>query len=176
MPTVARILELAPTCCRLADDHKFKSELFRKVAKSSSNQAVLIYVYWKILNEIYERDNTYELQAPANYLWELCQKWAFKAASIVDGGIGGQVTPVTPGGIPARIEFYVSASSFIADGASSVQLPLTWSGYGVEVDRGNVPQSTLSTEPSYFNYDSATRTLTISPAAVLGELIAIIPL
>ena len=176
MPTIARILELAPTCCYLASNYKDKQELFSTRAKSTFNQSTLIYIYWKILNEIYTRDSTYDgLQAPANYLWELCQKFAFKAANIVDGGGGGQIAPITPTVKPSRIEFEVDGTTFIATGETTVQLPISWDGWNVEVERGNIPQSTLSTQPSYFSYDEDTRELIITPGAFLGELIAIIP-
>lgn len=177
MPTINRILQLAPTCCYLASNDASKQGLFQgAIPTASKNQATLIYIYYTILNKIYTIDPTYPgLQAPANYLYELEQKFVFKAAQIVDGGGGGQVTPITPATKPMRIEFNVSASSFIAAGQSTVQLPLSWAGWNVELDRGNVPQSTLNTEASYFNYDEDTRELTISPAGITGELIAIIP-
>lgn len=177
MPTVARILELAPTCCYLASNYKDKQALFGGKAKSTNNQATLIYIYWKILNEIYERDNDYAgLQAPANYLWELCQKFAFKAANIVDGGGGGQIAPITPGGaLPTPYYFLVDATSFVATGETTVTMPTSWTGYNLAFSRGGVVQTTVDTEPSYFSYDVDTREFICTPAAVEGELFALIP-
>ena len=176
MPTVERILELAPTCCRLAEDHKWKRAIFSGVPKSSQNQAILIYIYYKILNEIYTRDNDYPgLQAPANYLWELCQKFGFKAANIVDGGGSGQIAPVTPTVRPTRIDFIVSASSFMITGQSTRTMPVTWDGYDLDMYRGGLGQSQVTTEPTYFTYDTASRALEITPALVEGELISLIP-
>ena len=177
MPTIARILELAPVCSYLANNDKAKGSLFKSgTPKNIKNQATLIYIYWKILDKIYTLDPTYPgLQAPANYLYELEQKWAFKAANIVDGGGGGSIAPITPTVKPTRIEFYGSPTSFIPENETTVQLPISWDGWNVEVDRGNIPQSTLNTEPSYFSYDEDTRVLVLTPAVNTGELIAIIP-
>ncbi len=177
MPTIERILQLAPVCSYLSNNEKAKGNLFKNGTPTNiKNQATLIYIYWKILNKIYTLDPTYPgLQAPANYLYELEQKWAFKAASIVDGGGGGSIAPITPTVRPSRIEFYVSAGSYIPTDGTTVQLPFSWKGWDMELDRNGVPQSTLTTEPSYFVYTIATRTLVISPAVVDGELIALIP-
>jgi len=120
MPTIARILELAPVSCMLANNYKNTANPFRDgVPRSATNQATLIYIYWKILNKIYTLDPTHDgLQAPANYLWELEQKFAFKAANIVDGGGGGQVTPIVP--VPSAIQFpfYIYSSDFESDGVT----------------------------------------------------------
>lgn len=177
MPTIARILELAPVCSYLANNEKAKGNLFKGTTpKNIKNQATLIYIYWKILNKIYTLDPTYPgLQAPANYLFELEQRWAFKAASIVDGGGGGQIAPITPTVRPSRIEFEGSPTTFIPEGETTVQLPISWAGWDVELERSNVPQSTLSTQPMYFTYVISTRILTLSVAVQPGELIAIIP-
>lgn len=176
MPSISRILQLAPTCCYLASNYKDKQSLFNAKAVSTKNQSTLIYIYWKILNEIYTLDPTYAgLQAPANYLWELCQKFGFKAANIVDGGGGGQVTPITPTTLPIPYYFIVDGSSFIATGETTVTLPLSWSGYNVLFARGGITQTDVSTESSYFSYNTDTREFSISPAAAEGELFAIIP-
>lgn len=176
MPTVERILELAPTCSRLAEDHRFKKALFNAVPKSSKNQGILIYIYWKILNTIYELNNDYAgLQAPANYLFELEQKWAFKAANIVDGGGGGQIAPITPTALPTPYYFIVDGSSFIANGETTITMPVSWDGYNIAVSRNGVVQTTVGTEPTYFSYDTDTRQLILTPAAVTSELIALIP-
>lgn len=176
MATIGRILELAPTCCYLANDAKYKSQLFSKRPKSLQNQATLIYIYWKILNYFYEQDPTYDgLYAPAQYLFELEQKFAFKAANIVDGGGGGSIAPITPTTLPSPYYFEVDDASFIANGESSKQFPATWQGYNMVFARGGETQTTVNTEPSYFTWDSSTAIMTISPAAVTSELFAIIP-
>lgn len=178
MPTVQRILELAPTSCRLAKDYKAKRSGLFGGTRAAITQPEWIYAVYKILNKIYTTDPTYEATAQqqvANYLFELCQKFAFKAANIVDGGGGGSIAPITPTVKPSRIEFEASPTTFIPEGETTVQLPVSWDGWNVEVERGNVPQSTLSTQPSYFSYDEDTRELILTPAVQSGELIAIIP-
>jgi hypothetical protein len=177
MPTIARTLELAQVAGYLSANYKTKGALFGGYGQpSSKNQSQLIYMVYTILNKVYTENPTQEgLQAVSDYLYELLQKFAFKAANIVDGGGGGQITPITPTLKPDRIEFEVDGTTFIATGETTVQLPISWDGWNVELERGNIPQSTLNTQPSYFTYDEDTRELTISPAAFLGELIAIIP-
>lgn len=175
MASISRILELAPTCCYLANNSKDKKALFGGVPKSLQNQATLIYIYWKILNTIYELDNDYDgLYAPAQYLFELEQKFAFKAANIVDGGGGGQIAPITPTTLPSPYYFIVSASSFIATGASSKTID-AFIGYNLIFTRGGVPQSTVTTESSYFTWDSDTGEFTCSPVLYEDELIGLIP-
>lgn len=119
MPTIARILQLAPASSYLASNYKDQTSVFNPSGrgKSTKNQAILIYIYWKILNKIYEIDPNYDgLQAPADYLYELEMKFAFKAGSIVDGGGGGSVTPITPSGI--NYPFYIHSSDFESDGVT----------------------------------------------------------
>lgn len=175
MPSISRILELAPTCCYLANNNKSKKALFGGVPKSNQNQATLIYIYWKILNTIYELDNDYDgLYAPAQYLFELEQKFAYKAANIVDGGGGGSVAPITPTTLPDPYYFIVSSSSFIVTGASSKTIT-SFIGFNLIFTRGGIPQSTVTTEDTYFTWDSSTGAFTCSPAVYVGELIGLIP-
>ena len=99
MPTIARTLEIAQPSCYLAANYYEKGKLYNYGRPSSVNQSQLIYIVYKILSTVYANDPTRDgLQEVADYLYELCQKFAFKAANIVDGGGGGQVTPITPSG------------------------------------------------------------------------------
>jgi hypothetical protein len=176
MPTVARILELAPAACYLAANYAARRNGLFGGTAVSNRQSEMIYMVYKVLKEIYDRDNNYAgLQQVANYLYELLQKFAFKAANIVDGGGGGQVAPITPTTLPLPFYFIVDGTTFIADGASSVTMPVSWEGYNLVFARNGVTQTTVNTEPTYFTYDTSTRLLTITPAAVAGELFAIIP-
>lgn len=177
MPTISRILELAPTSCYLSNNAKAKGSLFKNnVPQSLKNQATLIYIYWKILNKIYTLDPDYDgLQAPANYLYELEQSFAFKAANIVDGGGGGQISPATPTTLPTPYYFIVDDNSFIANGETTKTFPASWQGYNMVFARGGVTQTDVTSEPSYFTWDSQTLEFTCEPAAVTSELFAIIP-
>lgn len=176
MPTVARILELAPTCCYLASNYKDRQGLFNAKAKSTLNQSTLIYGYWKILNEIYTLDSDYPgLVGPANYLWELCQKFGFKAASIVDGGGGGQVAPVTPASSLEQLNFTVAASgTTLIDGQSTVNLN-QFIGYNLLVNKNGTPLAQIVSAPVHYTWDKQTGDLTVVPAAFLGDEFQITP-
>lgn len=195
-PTIARILQLAPTSSMLAENSRFKQALFNNVAKSSQHQGTLIYIYWKILNTIYQLDNNYAgLEAPARYLYELEQKYAFRAARIVDGGGGGQVVPVTPSGTGSNIndldwlvESTASGLSPLKDGDIAVTLDGTGGmpdlrGFNIDFYRGGVTQNTtpLGDGSSYYYWNKITglfQLLGAAPtngAAQLGELFRISP-
>jgi hypothetical protein len=195
-PTIARILEIAPTSCVLAENARFKSGLFSKVPKSSQHQGILIYIYWKILNTIYELDNSYAgLEAPARYLYELEQKYAFKAARIVDGGGGGQVVPITPGGVGSNIndidwlvDTVATGLAPLADGEGAVTFNGTGGmpdlrGFNIDFYRGGVTQNTtpLGDGSSYYYWNKITGLFQllgappVNGAAQLGELMRISP-
>lgn len=115
MPTIERTLELAPVACYLAANYKDKKALFGGGSAASANQAKLIFAVNKILKKVYDEDPTREgLQVVADYLFELIQKFAFKAANIVDGGGGGQVTPITPTAL--NYPLVLTGSDFEVDG------------------------------------------------------------
>lgn len=191
MPTVERTLELARVGCYLADNNKFKSALFNKVAKNAKNQAILIYIYYKILNKIFTEDPTYlpaTQQSVANYLYELLQGFKFRAAQIVDGGGGGQVVPVTPASssMPNPYDWIVAAStsSFapLADGDDTVTLDGTngtrdFRGLNIEFYRGGQPQYTTNPGDgsTYYYWNRTTAVLIISTPAYTGEPMRITP-
>lgn len=109
----------------------------------------------------------------ANYLVWLCGRFGLQAASI--SGSGGSVSPIVPGSSsPARIDFIVSASSYIPTGATSAALS-QFINREIDFIRGGISQSTVTTEPSYIAWNRTTGNLTISPALAEDELISIIP-
>lgn len=114
------------------------------------------------------------LRATANYLIWLCNKWGQAAENITQGAGGGSVVPGGGSSIPDRIDFIVSASSFLPTGTTATNL-LTFVGYGLDFVRGGISQSTVITEPSYFTYNRLSGGFTCSPALQVGELIALIP-
>jgi len=172
MPTVERILQLAPVCCYLsANNVAKKTGLFGGVVDEKN--PINIYNVYKILKHVYDKDPTYDgLQVRCDYLYELCKQYAMRAAAIVDGGGGGSVAPVTPtaGPLPSPIDFIVSASSFIPTGGSSVNIP-TFIGYNLNLSRGGITQYT--TDPgdgsSFYTWNSTTGDFSCSPAASAGE-------
>lgn len=113
MPTVARTLEITPAAGYLAANEVVKCSLF-KGGIIDPKRPITIYMVYKILKTVYDEDANYEnLQVVANYLYELIQKWAFKAAAIVDGNTGGEVAPVTPTDSTGVFPIYITQSNFI---------------------------------------------------------------
>lgn len=115
------------------------------------------------------------LRATANYLIWLCNMWGQEAENITQGAGGGSVIP--GGGssaIPDRVDFIVSASSYLPTGTTSMTLT-SFIGYNISFVRGNLDQSTVVTEPSYFTYNRLSGGFTCSPALQAGEIISLIP-
>lgn len=114
-----------------------------------------------------------DLTTVKNYLIWLIGKFGLEASAIT--GSGGSVVPIVPTiTTPQRIDFIVSASSTIPTGGSSVTLT-NFIGYQVDFVRGGLSQSTISTEPSYFSFNSLTGAFNCTPALQEGEVVAIIP-
>lgn len=172
MPSIQRILEVAPVCCYLSANYVAKRQgLFGGAV--DQNNPTKIYNVYKILKHVYDKDPLYpNLQACANYLWELCKGYTARAAAIVDGGGGGSVAPVTPpaGSLPAPIDFIVGASSLIPIGGTSVNVP-TFIGYTLNFYRGGIAQYTTNPGDgsSYYTWNSVTGDFSCSPAAGAGE-------
>ncbi len=117
MPTVARILQLAPAASYLAANYVDKKN-FLKGGALVPNQSINIYRIYKILKHVYDKDPTYPgLQVRCDYLYELLKRWALAAAAIVDGNDGGSVAPPTPGGSVA-FPFYIFSANFESDGVT----------------------------------------------------------
>jgi len=133
-----------------------------------------IYNIRKSIEYWYNIDPTDDtLEATGNYLMAICGKYFLKAQAV--SGVAGSIAAVTSLNAPEPYQFIVAASgtTFI-DGQSSVTLT-SFIGYNLLFSRGGIPQSTVSTEPSYYSWNRSTGLLTISPAAVSGELYQIYP-
>lgn len=109
MPTVQRILQLAPIAQYLSAHDNEENKFLFGGSPASARQSDWIFVLNKVLQKIYDADNTYPIQDVANYLYELMMKYAFKAAYIYDGGGGGQVVPSS--GVTADIVSPISVTS-----------------------------------------------------------------
>jgi hypothetical protein len=159
----------------LAANDNSKGNLFGN-RLSNPTSPVTIAMVTDALSWMYESTGSYtdaEMTAVANYLIWLMGKYGLQASNIT--GSGGSVTPITPGGLtPSRIDFIVSAISYIPTGDSTKTIS-QFAGREIDFIRGGVSQSTISTEPSYITWAKATASLTISPALAEGELISIIP-
>lgn len=143
---------------------------------SSPTSPVTIAMVTDALNWMYGSTGSYtdqEMTAVANYLIWLMGKYGLQASNIT--GSGGSVTPIVPGGLtPSRIDFEVSASSYMVTGATSATIS-QFVGREIDFIRGGISQSTLSSQPSYITWTKATGALTVSPALAATEIIAIIP-
>lgn len=113
------------------------------------------------------------LLSVSNYLIWLSGKFGLEASVIT--GSGGSVVPIVPTiTTPSRLDFVVSGTSLIPSGGSSVLLT-NFIGYQLDFVRNGISQSTLSSEPSYFTFNSTTGSFTAVPALQAGEVVALIP-
>jgi hypothetical protein len=175
MPTVARILEITPPSCYLASNRTAKGALFGPPI--DPKLPLTIYMVYKILKVVYDKDPNYTgVRVVADYLYELIQKYAFKAAAIVDGNTGGQVAPPSGIVVPNPYDFEVDGTSFIPTGDDSVTIS-QFIGYNVNFSRGGIMQNTtnLGDGSSYYSWNIVTGLFTIFPAATEGELFRIMP-
>jgi len=175
MPTVTRILELTPPACYLASNRVGKGGLFGPAL--DPKLPLTIYMVYIVLKTVYDKDPTYTgVRVVADYLYELIQKYAFKAAAIVDGNSGGQIAPPTGTVVQEPYDFEVTDSSFIETGETSVTIT-NFIGLNVNFRRNGVSQNTtnLGDGSSYYSWNTVTGLFTIYPEATEGELFRIEP-
>jgi hypothetical protein len=128
-----------------------------------------------IIERIYSSVPTYpNLQLAADYLYDLCGKYQIPAQAIVDGGGGGSAPGSASYSTIERKDFIVSSGSYLPTGTTSQTLTY-FIGAGLDFQIGDVSQSTLNTESSYFTWDRNTGAFTCFPALNDGDLIALIP-
>lgn len=121
----------------------------------------------------YDQDTTDAdgiLYGQGNYVYALCFPYIFEAMNAVGGG--QVVVPGSGLGTVGRVDFIVSASSYLPTGTASYNLS-DFIGREIDFIRGGISQSTVSSESSYITWDKSTAYLTISPALNEGELITI---
>ena len=176
MPTVARILQLAPVASYLANSRAAKGGLFGPAL--DPRLGILIFMVHKILKKIYDLDPTYQAtqqRVVADYLYELIIKYAFRSAAIVDGNNGGQIAPATGLVIVQPYDFEVTDDSFISTGESSIIIT-RFIGLNVNFRRNGVSQNTTNIGTgSYYSWNSVTGLFTIFDVATAGELFRIEP-
>lgn len=125
------------------------------------------------------------LYSISNWLFALEGVYGLQA-QYIDGGSGGQVTPVTPSStsLPTPLDWLVSASSEpLANGESSVTLNGTggmpdFRGYNIEYSRGGIVQNTtpLGDGSTYYYWNRSTGLFQLfNGAAQTGELMRIFP-
>jgi hypothetical protein len=169
--TVAQKLTIAKICEYLVAAAIEKGGLFGNGIDLLLPQK--IYNIRKAIQYRYDTDPSDDtLTATSNYLYGLC-KYVIQAQAVMQ--ISGTVSSVIATTAPSPYQFTVAASgTFMIDGDSSKTIT-AFIGYNILFVRGGIPQSTVSSEPSYYGWDRNTGTFTISPVAYTGELFQIYP-
>lgn len=170
--TVAQIIDIAKVSQYLALNDVQKGSLFSPRVAPMTPQ--ILYLERKAVEWMYDLDpGNSSLPQTSAYLYSLCRGYNLQAQQI--SGTAGSISPVNPAQIPNPYDFEVTASSFIADGQSTVTIP-AFIGFNVLFVRNGIPQYTVNTGQSYFSWVKATGVFTISPAAMTGEQFAIYPI
>lgn len=168
--TVAQIINVAKISQYLAANDIAKGSLFGKRKIPITPQ--VLYMERKAVEWLYNLDSTdSSLTLTANYLLSLCRGYNLQAANI--SGSGGTVSPISPATPPTPYQFLVTSSgNLINTGDSSVTIT-AFIGFNLLFSRNGIPQSTISTENSYYSWDRSSGLFTISPSAIVGELFQI---
>lgn len=169
--TVAQIIDIAKISQYLSQNDVQKGSLFSPRVAPMTPQ--ILYLERKAVEWMYDLDpGNSSLPQTSAYLYSLCRGYNLQAQQI--SGTAGSISPVNPAQIPNPYDFEVTASSFIADGQSTITIP-AFVGFNVLFVRNGIPQSTINTGGSYYSWVKATGVFTISPAAILGEQFQIYP-
>lgn len=183
MPTIlpiADIIELGDISNYLALNYESKSGLYRPTVIKPTPPIIIAMVTDALrwgYNDGGGQNTDQSLRLVANYLYWLCGKFQLEAQRIMNGPGGGSVIP-TPsgGGVPNPLDFYVSVSSTIATGETTVNFP-QFIGYQVNFSRNETMQHTTPTTDgsTYYSWNAVTGDFTISQAAQEGERFRIMP-
>jgi hypothetical protein len=115
MSTIANTIELAKVTSVLASQLIAKGRLFGR-SIIDERFPKMITTERIIIEKVYAADPSYDgLQTASDYLYDLCGRFISEAQSIVDGGGGGSVAGVTPGGSNIY-PFIITGADFEADG------------------------------------------------------------
>lgn len=171
--TIPEIVVIAKISQYLALTSKTNGKVYNG---GNFNLIRLLYMVRKNIEWAYDRDSTDDtLIGTGNYLLALCAPYRAEAQRIANISGGGSIASVSQLSTPERIDFLVSASSYLPTGTTTFTFPSEWQGYNMEFIRGGVPQTTVVSEGIYFSWDMTTRIFTCFPALGSDELIAIIP-
>ena len=108
MPTVSQTISIMKVSQYLASADVANGSLFSP--KLDPRLPIMLYVERRFLEAIYNADSSWEdLQQVADYGYALCWPYAPKAESIVNGGGGGSVSPVTP---TQQFPIYITEADF----------------------------------------------------------------
>ena len=178
MQTIPTIINMGKVSTYLCANDTANGSLFG--ARLDPNLFRLIYIEMRSLAWAYSQSPTYtNIEAVANYNVALYGKYGIKAISILDGGGGGSVAPVSPTTSPDRLDFYVSSVTPIATGVSQVFFnsgARDFRGYNLSFERGGIGQAMVTDGfGSYFTWNRVTGEFNCFGAAVEDELFSIIP-
>jgi len=174
--TISEVIERGEVSIYLSGNDNSKGAMFGSRRAAPGSQ-VTIAMITDALNwgNAGGAQSAEDLRQMANYLTWLIGRYGQQAEYILEGSGGGAVIPGGGGTLATPLYFYVSASSFVATGETTVTMPTSWTGYNLAFSRNGVVQTTVDTEPTYFSYDTDSREFICTPAAVEGELFALIP-
>jgi hypothetical protein len=168
--TVTQIMDIWPIAMYLS-----ANDIQNRRSNSGAVDITLpqkIYSIGTAVQRIYDADSTDDtLPQKARYLYALCGKYGLQASVVTQ--TAGSVSPATPNVPIVPYQFNVAASgNLINEGESSVIIT-SFIGFNLLFVRNGIPQTTLTTESSYYSWNKETGLFTISPGAILGELFQI---
>lgn len=173
--SIPTIIEIADICQYLAEVDNLKKRSFRNGALVN-HLPQLLYMENSTLRWLYETDPTnVSLDSVGKYVFALCSGYVARAVDIMTGGQGGSVAVISSGSIPSPYYFIVDAStSFMVDG-DTTKIITSFIGFNLVYSRNGIVQTTVTSEPTYFSWNSVTGVFVTTPALVTSELIALVP-
>ena len=168
--TVTQIMDIWPIAMYLS-----ANDIQNRRSNSGAVDITLpqkIYSIGTAVQRIYDAGSTDDtLPQTARYLYALCGKYGLQASVVTQ--TAGSVSPATPNVPIVPYQFNVAASgNLINEGESSVIIT-SFIGFNLLFVRNGIPQTTLTTESSYYSWNKETGLFTISPGAILTELFQI---
>lgn len=169
--TVAQKLNIASICEYIISNAIQKGGLYASGIDLLLPQK--IYNIRTTIQYLYELDpSDTSLQSTTNYLYAMCGRFALAAQSVLQ--IAGTIAGTSgAAGSPDPYQFTVAASgTFLIDGQSSKTIT-AFIGYNLQFIRNGIPQSDISSQPSYYTWSKTTGNFSISPMAYDDELFQI---
>lgn len=170
------IIAVAKISQYLAENDVLKGSLFG--ARVAPDTGRILYCERKAVEWCYNLDSADDtLTLTTNYLYSLCRGYNLRAQRIYASSGGGSVSPADVASAPTPIQFNVGAATAIITDATSGVIS-TFVNYNLLFVRGGVPQTTVNEGggATYYSWDKVTGTLTVSPAAIAGELFQLYPI
>lgn len=139
-----------------------------------SNLDQKLYLERKSLEYAYAQDPTSnQTYLIGQWVLALCGEYLFEAQQATGGG--GSISPINPSEVPEQLDFVIGASTPLTPGDSTAYFP-QFVGYNLIFVRGNITQSVLTSQPTYYSWNKVTGQFTCSPQAYQDELFQLIPI